>query len=97
MAKKKSQKGKGTYATYKTENRALNNKIARLERRVRQNPNDKVAAAALKRAQAGKMNMRTASNTKGNYPSAKTFTYDSAGKTGLMPDFTPDFLKREGR
>ena len=48
-AKKKSMKNKGTYATYKAENRAHKNKIAKLTRHVAKFPNDEKAQAELSR------------------------------------------------
>lgn len=96
MAKRKSsQKGKGTFAAYKTEGRALKNKIARLERRVKSHPNDEVAKAALKRAKAGKMTLRAASRNKGNFPPAKTFITVNGWQKVEMGDFTPAFMKQD--
>jgi len=64
MAKKASNQGKKQYAAYKTENRWLNNKIARLEKTVNAQPNNEVAKDALKRAKAGKVKYNR--NTIGN-------------------------------
>lgn len=44
---KHSSNGKGSYAAYKAENRALKNKRAKLERHIRQQPNDLQAQSAL--------------------------------------------------
>lgn len=43
MGSQVSKKGKGTYLVYKSENRALNNKIKKLERLVKKFPLDKAA------------------------------------------------------
>lgn len=45
----KSNKGKGQYATYKTENRAYKNKIRKLERHAKKHPNDEENLKALER------------------------------------------------
>lgn len=47
MAKKKSLKGKGTYAAYKAESRAEKNKAAKLARHLRKHPNDEQAEKAV--------------------------------------------------
>ena len=47
MVQQRSWKGKGTYAVYKTENRATKNKIKKLERHCRKFPNDEVGKANL--------------------------------------------------
>lgn len=46
-SKKKSKNGKGVYLTYRNDNRAQKNRIARLERHLRTHPNDETALAAL--------------------------------------------------
>jgi hypothetical protein len=45
----KSNKGKGQYATYKTENRAYKNKIRKLEKHAKKHPNDEENLKTLKR------------------------------------------------
>lgn len=49
MAKKRSMKGKGSYASYKTENRVYKNKIAKLERHCKKYPNDEEGKKTLTR------------------------------------------------
>lgn len=53
MANKKSWKGKGSYAEYKTDGRALKNKIKKLERHCKRFPNDEVNQANLAKAKNG--------------------------------------------
>ena len=53
MAKKSSNKGKGSYSTYKTENRGWKNKVRRLETIVRNFPNDEKAKEALEKYRKG--------------------------------------------
>ena len=48
-----SNKGKGQYANYKTENRAYKNKLRRFESIVKKFPNDEKAKETLKRLQKG--------------------------------------------
>lgn len=61
MAKgKRSQKGKGTYVAYKSENRVLKNKIAKLERHIKQQPNDEKAVKELARIKKAGYTGRTA-------------------------------------
>lgn len=51
MAKgKKSLRGKGSYAVYKTNSQYNKNKVVDLQRHIAANPNDAVASAALKPA-----------------------------------------------
>jgi hypothetical protein len=45
----KSNKGKGQYATYKTENRAYKNKLRKLARHAKKHPNDEENLKALDR------------------------------------------------
>lgn len=49
MAKKKSMNGKGSFAAYKNENRVLKNKIAKLERHIKECPQDEQAKSALEK------------------------------------------------
>lgn len=53
-AKKRSLRGKGSYAVYKAENRSAKNKARAIARHVKNNPNDDAAKAALKAAPASK-------------------------------------------
>lgn len=50
MGKKKSNRGKGSFAVYKSETRSVKNKVRAIARHVKQNPNDEMAKAALKAA-----------------------------------------------
>ena len=50
---KNSKKGKGSYATYKTENRAYKNKLRKMERIVKRFPNDEEAKKTLERLRKG--------------------------------------------
>lgn len=54
MAKKKSNRGKGSFAIYKAENRSAKNKARAIARHIKQNPNDDAAKAALKAAPGSK-------------------------------------------
>lgn len=47
MAKKKSLKGKGTYAVYQKESRRDKNRIARIKRHMKKHPEDAQSARAL--------------------------------------------------
>lgn len=49
MAQQKSWKGKKQYGTYKTENRALKNKIKKLTRHCKNHPNDEAGKENLER------------------------------------------------
>lgn len=51
-AKKKSWRGKGSYANYKAENRFSKNKKVKIARHAATNPNDEVAQVALKHVSA---------------------------------------------
>lgn len=51
MAKKRSNKGKGSFATYKAENRVYKNKIRKLERHIKKFPDDEAAKENLKHIQ----------------------------------------------
>ena len=51
-AKKKSWRGKGSYANYKAENRFSKNKKVKIARHAAANPNDATAQAALKNVSA---------------------------------------------
>ena len=73
MAKKRSLKGKGSYASYKNENRLEKNREARRARHAKRHPNDKQS-----QEKAGK-SIRQASNKKGNFPAQKFYAYDRAG------------------
>lgn len=50
MAKKTSASAKAQLAAYKSDNRFVKNKIAKLERHLKNYPNDEIAQAALKSA-----------------------------------------------
>lgn len=50
MAGKKSLRGKGSYAAYKAENRVAQNKKRKLERHLKQHPNDEQTKSALSKA-----------------------------------------------
>ena len=80
MAKQKSSKGKGSYAQYKTENRAYKNKIAKLEKHIRTFPDDEKAQENLKRLKDPKnFKVRTRPHNPGsNRPEAEIHTYAPA-------------------
>lgn len=80
MAKQKSSKGKGSYAAYKTENRAYKNKIAKLEKHIRTYPNDEKAKENLERLKSpSNFKIRTRPHNPGsNRPKAEIHTYGSA-------------------
>jgi len=86
MAKKVSKKGKGAYATYAGENRAMVNKVRRVTRHLKNHPNDTQTTVAGLNPTAKK-----APRTKGNFPDQKTYWYDGAGHKILMPTFAPTF------
>lgn len=53
MAKQKSMKNKGSYAAYKAEGRYAKNKVKKLERLCKQQPNNLPLKKALERAKSG--------------------------------------------
>ena len=57
--KKKSRKGKGHYAAYKAGNNAYKNKIAKLKRLIKEQPNNKVLKEALKKVEKEGYNGRS--------------------------------------
>lgn len=86
MAKKKSLKGKGTYAVYRAEGRAEKNRKIRLARHLKRHPLDAQAERA-----AGKPGtQRTAPSTKQGKTEAQVRIYDRAGNLIPMPSFTPE-------
>jgi hypothetical protein len=73
----KSGKGKGSYATYKSENRAYKNKILKLEKHCKKFPEDELAKENLKRLQDPK-NFKQRSkplNPGSNSPAPEIHTY----------------------
>ena len=85
MAKQKSSKGKGSYAAYKTENRAYKNKIAKLEKHIRTYPNDEKAKENLERLKSpSNFKIRTRPHNPGtNKPRPQVHTYQVV--TGESP------------
>jgi hypothetical protein len=83
--KKKSHKGKGSYAVYASKNQAEKNRIAKLKRHLKKHPNDSQAEKATKHSGT----RRTAPNTKGHFPAKKNIIRDKAGHVIVMPKFTP--------
>lgn len=83
MAKKKSRKGKGSYATYKAESRLDKNRARKLAKHLAKHPADKQAEVAV-----GKP-ARVRKASRGNAcPAQKHYWYDGAGQKHLMPSFT---------
>lgn len=76
----KSNKGKGSYATYKAENRAYKNKIAKLEKHIRTYPDDEKAQENLERLKDPKnFKIRSKPNNPGiNKPLPKVYFYSPA-------------------
>lgn len=68
MAKKRSMRGKGSYASYKAENRVYKNKVAKLERQCKQQPNNKEAKKALERIKKDGYKGRTRPIVPGSNP-----------------------------
>lgn len=81
--KKKSRKGKGSFATYKSESRFAKNQAAKRARHAKRNPNDeqsvKLATPGYKRKKPMKPNS-TVSRPK---------YYDGAGRLVAPPSFEP--------
>lgn len=63
-----SKKTKDNYTLYKTENRALNNKIRKMERHCKRFPNDKVGRENLERIKKGDYKPRSKPLTPGSNP-----------------------------
>lgn len=77
MARQSSKKGKGSYASYKTENRGYKNKLAKLERHCKKFPDDKVGKENLERLKDPK-NYTPRSKPivgKSNKPTLKTYRF----------------------
>lgn len=53
MSKKKSMKGKGSYAVYKTADRFQKNRVRKLERQLKEHPNNDVLKKALELTKKG--------------------------------------------
>jgi len=85
MAKLKSRKGKGQYATYLTLGRYAKNKAAKLKRHLASHPEDAQAASA---RVEGSPTRKPAG--KSGYLAEKVFWYDGAGRKFLMPSFAPN-------
>lgn len=85
MAKKKSLKGKGTYAVYRAESRAETNRKARIERHLKKHPNDKQSAIAKGKAKSPKQNP----STKLGQPAKRVEYRDKAGNLMERPSFAP--------
>lgn len=86
MAKQKSRKGKGQYATYVAESRLEKNRAAKRARHQKRHPNDeqsvKNAGNSVRKAPRG-----------GVAPAKKHYWYDNAGQKHEMPDYTPERFK----
>ncbi len=86
----KSRKGKGTYATYKSESRLAKNKAKRLARHLKNQPNDlqskENAVAGSKRKKPFKKGNVTPVNR-------DKFYRDGSGKSVGAPTFAPDERK----
>lgn len=86
MGKKKSFKGKGTYAAYKAEDRRKKNRLSRIERHMKRHPNDKQTLLSATKA----LEPKTPSRNKGNYPPERVVYRDASGKEVGSPYFMPD-------
>lgn len=86
----KSRKGKGTYATYKSESRLVKNQAKRRARHLKNHPND---AQSKDNAVVGVR--RKTPNKRGNFPAANRnkFYRDASGKSVGAPAFAPDERK----
>jgi|TARA_R110000796_G_scaffold103257_9_gene212463 hypothetical protein len=83
MAGKKSRKGKGSYATYASENRALVNKKRKVAKHLAKHPKDKQTAKEVA------YTPRKAPRTKGSFPPQKFYYYDGAGHKIEIVGFVP--------
>jgi ribosomal protein S15P/S13E len=91
MAGKKSNKGKGSYATYAAENRALVNKKRKVAKHLAAHPNDVQTKNKVNYVQ------RKAPRVAGNFKPQKHYWYDAAGHKILMPSFAPAITTRVGK
>jgi uncharacterized membrane-anchored protein len=83
MAGKRSRKGKGSYATYSSENRALVNKKRKVAKHLAKHPKDEQTAKEVAYAP------RKAPRTRGNFPKQKFYHYDGAGHKIEITAFAP--------
>ena len=83
MAKKKYQKGKGTYLTYQAENRLQKNRDRKLKNHMKRFPNDQQAFEALQKPKTPRKASR------GHTPETETVLRDAAGNKLNWPTFTP--------
>lgn len=90
MAGKKSRKGKGSYATYKSESRLVKNQAKRRARHLKNNPNDvqskENATIGVKRKTPMKVGGFAS-------PNRSKFYRDNAGKRLAAPAFAPEERK----
>jgi hypothetical protein len=86
MSKKKSMKGKGSYAAYRAESRAEKNRAARLAKHLKSHPNDKQTARAKGKAKSAKL----APSSKLGRKTAKFVLRSPAGHVIPMPLFGRD-------
>lgn len=83
MSKKKSLKGKGTYAVYKAEGRAEKNRAKRIAKHLKNHPNDAQTARAKGKAKSPKQKPRT---TLG-HQAPRMVLRDPAGNVIPLPEF----------
>jgi hypothetical protein len=84
--KKKSLKGKGSYAAYKASDRQLKNQKAKRERHAKKHPND------LQSQQQAKSGYKRKVPVSKNQTQAKFKCYDGAGRLVAAPEFKPFWM-----
>jgi hypothetical protein len=85
MSKKKSMKGKGTYAVYNAESRREKNRAKRLEKHLKKHPGDKQTLKYFGAAVSAKR----VSESKTGQKQARVTLHDGAGRPVSLPDFEP--------
>lgn len=87
MAKKKSNKGKGSYASYVANGSLEKNSKVKRARHAKRHPNDEQSVKQAKPRVA-----KQKARTKGNYPAPKTKLRDAAGNLVPWPEFKPKHM-----
>lgn len=90
MAKKKSLKGKGSYASYKTLDSYAKNKKAKKARHMKKHPNDLQSAN-----QPARTTPNRGTNGKNAVAKAKVNLRDKAGNLIEWPSFAPVFKEKK--
>jgi len=89
MAKKPSANAQARYTTYKKENHAESNKVAKIARHAKKHPNDSQAVARAKNAFSGKTHEKQHSFAK---LAAKAVLESRGGRR--IPTDSPNFVKK---